>query len=163
MNARLTRLLLLVAGVGTVGTFFGHGMWAIGGKDKFVQLLTGSFDNVLGISVGTATGTTVVKAIGYVDVAVAVVLALATVGVFVAGGVLRRLATSPLVLALYAWGVVWGVLTAVSRVTASGEYLPPADGVLHWEMWDLIERAPNFAIPLVGLLLVRELRKHNVD
>jgi hypothetical protein len=29
-------------GLGVVATFFGHGMWAVQGKDTFVTLLTGS-------------------------------------------------------------------------------------------------------------------------
>jgi hypothetical protein len=71
-------------------------------------------------------------------------------GLFVSGNGLRWLATSKLLLYIYAWGIFWGFTTAASRITAAGVFYP--------EVWDLVERAPNFTIPLVGLLVVLKLR-----
>ena len=143
-----------LAAFGTISTFFGHGMWAIGGKESFVKLLTGSFNNVLGISIDTATATSWVKLIGWIDITISVILLFAAIGYLYSGAskTLKNLATSRIVLFIYAWGVFWGFMTAASRVTAAG--------VLYPEIWDLIERGPNFAIPAIGFLLTYHSSKN---
>ncbi|HET8671098.1 MAG TPA: hypothetical protein VFM05_10860, partial [Candidatus Saccharimonadales bacterium] len=118
---------------------------------KFLELLSGSLKNVLGVDIDKATATSWVQFIGVVDIVLSVVLLAAAVGLFVSNGWLRRLATSNVLLAIYSWGVFWGFMTAASRVTAAGTFYP--------EIWDLVERAPNFTLPLIGFLVVYRLRK----
>jgi hypothetical protein len=148
---KLYRNLAAVAGFGTALTFLGHGMWAAAEKNpKFIDLLTGSFSNVLGVTISKATATNWVQIIGVADIILAIILLAATAGLFVSEGGLRRLATSKLLVYIYAWGIFWGFMTAASRVTAAGVFYP--------EVWDLVERAPNFTLPLVGFLVILKLR-----
>ena len=125
-------------------------MWAVDGKDSFVKLFTGTFDHVLGVDVSTATGTTWVKGIGWFDLTIAAVMALMLVGVLLGRGPLYRLAYSIPAYAVYGWAVLWGFLTAASRLTAVGEFYP--------EVWDLVERAPNFMLPAALIYLVYQHR-----
>ena len=148
----LYRNIAAVAGVGTAMTFLGHGMWAVVEKSpKFVQLLTGSYENIFGSTLSDATATNWVQFIGKIDITLAIIFALATVGLLMSGGRLKSLSTSRLLVGLYAWGVFWGFATALSRVTAADTWYP--------EIWDWVERAPNFALPLIGLIIVLQLRK----
>jgi hypothetical protein len=144
------RILYVLLSVGAIGAFFGHGMWAIDGKDSFVKLFTGSFDHVLGVTVATDTATSWVKGIGWFDIAVTAVLVLMLIGVILGKGALYRLAYSPIAVAVYAWGALWGFATAASRVTAVGEFYP--------EVWDVVERAPNFMLPAALIWLVYQHR-----
>jgi len=114
-------------------------MWAVRGKDAFVTLFTGSLDNVLGITMGARSGETWVKAIGWFDITVSVALAAIIIGALIERGTLYRLAYSPVAIALFAWAAVWGFATALARMTAPGEFYP--------EVWDWVERAPNFCSP----------------
>ncbi len=140
------RFLYTLLSVGAIGTFFGHGMWAIDGKESFVELFTGSFKNVLGVTVATDTATTWVKGIGWLDITLSVLMVLMLIGNVQARGALYRLAYSPIALVVYSWGVLWGFATAASRVTAAGVFMP--------EIWDLVERAPNFMLPAALVYLV---------
>lgn len=140
------RILYTLLSVGAIGTFFGHGMWAIDGKESFVELFTGSFEHVLGVNVATDTATNWVKAIGWLDITLSLVMLLMLIGNIQAKGVLYRLAYSPIAYAVYGWGVLWGFATAASRVTAAGVFMP--------EIWDLVERAPNFMLPAALVYLV---------
>jgi len=151
---RRNRFVYTLLSIGAIGAFFGHGMWAIDGKDSFVKLLTGSFDNVLGVTVATDTATTWVKGIGWFDIAISVVLLAMLVGNIQARGRLYELAYSPVALVIYGWGALWGFATAASRVTAAGEFLP--------EVWDLVERAPNFMLPAALVYLVYQHRLDHV-
>jgi hypothetical protein len=123
---------------------------AVDGKDSFVKLFTGSFDHVLGVSVAADTATGWVKGIGWFDIAVAAVMVLMLTGAILGKGALYRLAYSPVALAVYGWGAVWGFATAASRVTAVGEFYP--------EVWDVVERAPNFLLPAALIWLVYQHR-----
>ena len=144
------RTLYALLSIGAIGAFFGHGMWAVDGKDSFVKLFTGSFDHVLGVTVATDTATTWVKGIGWFDLAVSAAMALMLVGVILGRGALYRFAYSPAALAIYGWGAVWGFATAASRVTAVGQFYP--------EVWDVVERAPNFMLPAALIWLVYQHR-----
>jgi len=144
------RILYALLSVGAIGAFFGHGMWAIDGKESFVKLFTGSFDHVLGVTVSSGSATSWVKGIGWFDIAVSAVLLIMLVGVIQGRGALYRLAYSPIAVAIYAWGAVWGFATAASRVTAVGDFYP--------EIWDVIERAPNFMLPTALIYLVYQHR-----
>jgi hypothetical protein len=144
------RFIYTLLALGAIGTFFGHGMWAIDGKDSFVKLFTGSFDHVLGVTVATGTAQTWVKAIGWFDIAVAAVMLAMLVGNLRARGRLYGFAYGPLALAVYSWAALWGFVTAASRVTAVGVLMP--------ELWDLVERAPNFMLPAALIYLVYQHR-----
>jgi len=135
--------------IGAIGAFIGHGMWAVDGKDSFVKLFTGSFDHVLGITVDTTTATSWVKGIGWF-LTVGAVMVLMLIGVIRGNGWLYRLAYSPVTLAIYAWGALWGFATAGSRVTAVGQFYP--------DVWEVVERAPNFVIPAALIYLAYQHR-----
>ena len=144
------RNLYSLLSIGVIGTFLGHGMWAADGKDTFVQLLTGSFDNVLGITVSAETGEGWVRAIGIVDIVLSAVLLAMLVGNLRAKGALYEFAYGRIALAVYAWSAIWGFATAASRVTAVGQFYP--------EVWDVVERAPNFLLPAALVYLVYQHR-----
>ena len=145
------RRIYVILGVAAVTSFFGHGMWAVRGKDSFVELVTGSFDNLLGVAVGTSTATDMVKAIGYWDIFLSVVMAVAVIGVLQKSGPLRRFALSPVMLGVWVWAIVWGFATSVSRMSGPGVWYP--------ELWDLVERGPNFLVPAALLMMTLFLRR----
>jgi hypothetical protein len=147
---RRNRFVYTLMSIGLIGAFFGHGMWAVGKKDAFVELFTGSFDNVLGVTVSTSTATAWVQAIGWFDISLTVVLVAMLVGNIRAKGALYRLAYSRAALVVYGWGALWGFVTAASRVTAVGQFYP--------EVWDVVERAPNFMLPAALVYLVYQHR-----
>jgi hypothetical protein len=144
------RILYVLLSIGVIGGFFGHGMWAVDGKESFVELFSGSFDNVLGVDIATATATNWVQGIGWFDLAVSAVIALMLIGVLQGRGALYRFAYSPIALVIYAWAAFWGFVTAASRVTAVGEFYP--------EVWDVVERAPNVMLPAALIWLVYQHR-----
>lgn len=144
------KMLYGLLGLGAVATFFGHGMWAVRGKDTFVTLFTGSMDNVLGVTVSARSGETVVKAIGWFDIAVAIALAALVAGALLERGRLYRLAYSSVAIGLFAWAAVWGFVTAFARMTGAGEFYP--------EVWDWVERAPNFMLPVALIYIVMKHR-----
>ncbi|HEU4422286.1 MAG TPA: hypothetical protein VFR67_07055 [Pilimelia sp.] len=144
------RVVYTLLAIGAIGAFFGHGMWAIDGKDTFVKLFSGSFDHVLGVTIATDTATNWVRGIGWFDIAVAAVMTVMLIGNIRAKGRLYEFAYSRVALVVYSWGVVWGFATAASRVTAVGEFMP--------EIWDVVERAPNFMLPAALVYLVYQHR-----
>ena len=150
MDTTLFRRVYIVLGIGAITAFFGHAMWAVRGKSSFVDLVTGSFDNVFGITVGADSAETAVRAIGWVDVGVSVLMTVALVGFIVRTGILARFAASPVAIALWSWGVIWGFTTAAARMTGAG--------VVHPEVWDLVERGPNFLLPAALVLMTLKLR-----
>jgi hypothetical protein len=151
---RRNRVIYTLLATGLIGSFLGHGMFAVDGKESFLKLFTGSFDNVLGITVSTATATTWVQAIGWFDLAVSVALVAMLIGNIRAKGVLYEFAYSKAALVIYSWAVLWSFATAASRVTAAGEFYP--------EVWDLVERAPNFMIPAALIYLVYQHRLDHI-
>lgn len=142
-----------ILGAGAVGTFLGHGMWAIDAKESFVGLLTGSLKNVFGYHLSDGTAATVVRVIGGVDIAVAALFALFIVGAIQGRGALYSAAYSRTAIVLAGWGVFWGFLTAFSRITAAETWYP--------EVWDWVERAPNFMLP--AALLFTIVRHRTID
>jgi len=119
-------------------------------NDKFPTLLSGSLDNVLGVSITQETAETWVQVIGFADLAVVAVMAVMLIGNILAKGPLYEFAYSRTALAFYAWGALWGFVTAASRVTAAGEFYP--------EIWDVVERMPNFMLPAALVYLVYQHR-----
>src|SRR5918995_6194441 len=118
------RRIYVILGVAAITSFFGHAMWAVRGKDSFVELVTGSFDNVLGVSVGTDTATTIVKAIGGFDIFLSVLMAVAVVGFLTREGALRRFALSPVMIGVWVWAIFWGFATGASRMSGAGVWYP---------------------------------------
>lgn len=147
---RRNRIVYALLSIGLIGGFLGHGMWAVGANEKFLLLFSGTFENLFGLSLAEETTKTWVQAIGYVDLAIAVVLVLMLIGNLRAKGALYAFAYGQTALAVYAWGAVWGFLTAGARVTAAGQFYP--------ELWDVIERAPNFMLPAALVYLVYQHR-----
>lgn len=147
------RALYVLLGIGALGAFFGHGMWAIQAKESFVKLFTGSFDHVLGITVSTGTAEAWVRAIGWFDIAVSLVLAALIYGAYTQRGKLYDYAYSTSAIVLLSWAAFWGFVTAAARMTAVGEFAP--------EIWDLVERAPNFMLPLAMIYVIRSHRLDN--
>jgi hypothetical protein len=139
MTERLFKQVYAVLGIGLFLEFLGHGVWGIKGLEKFIPLVTGSADS-FGISIGNSTALDIVHVIGYVDVVLAAVFALIVIGFFTD---YAEIATSKLAIGLLVWASVWGFATAASRPLAGG-----------WgDIWDLVERGPNFMLPL-GLVAV---------
>jgi len=145
------RRVYVILGIATVASFFGHAMWAVRGKDAFVELVTGSFNNVLGISIGTSTATNMVKAIGYWDIAISIVMAVAVIGFLQKSGPLSRFALSPVMVGVWVWAIFWSFATGASRMSGAGAWYP--------EVWDLVERGPNFLVPTAALLMTLFLRR----
>lgn len=119
--------------IGFVGTFLGHGVFAVRAKTGFIELLVKSFAR-FGLTISDATGALLVIGIGAADLAVAAFMTY----VLVTG----KYAYSRTVEAIVLWGAVWGFATAFSRVTALGSW------------WDWVERAPNFMLPLALLMVI---------
>jgi hypothetical protein len=147
----ISRRVYMLLGIGAITAFFGHAMWAVRGKDSFVELVTGSFDNVLGVTVSTGTATDIVKVIGFFDIGISIVMAAAVIGVAARSGALYRFAASPIMVGVWIWAIVWGFVTGASRMTGAGAFYP--------EIWDLVERGPNFLVPAGLLVLTFELRR----
>lgn len=150
MNS-LVRKLAILTGIGMVGSYLGHGAFAAQGKDGFLKLLQGSFKNTFGVVVDPATADSVVRSIGWLDIGVSALYALAVIGLIFGSGALYRFAVSRVMVGLYSVGIVWGFLTAASR--------PASTSWVDWNIWDLVERAPNFVLPLIGVYLLLELRR----
>jgi hypothetical protein len=148
---RRNRNIYTLLTLGVIGGFLGHGMFAATlTNEKFPTLLSGSLDNVLGVTVSLETAESWVQAIGFADLAIVAVMTLMLIGNVLAKGRLYEFAYSKTALVIYAWGAVWGLVTAASRVTAAGQIDP--------EIWDVVERAPNFMLPAALVYLVYQHR-----
>lgn len=146
----LFTLYVLAAGA-NIFNFAGHGGWAVSGKVAFAELVTGSLESTLGISMPMETALGLVKLIGLVDLTIAAVMVLALVGVWMGSGSLARLARSRIMVALFIWAIFWGLATAFSRVTAHDfETI---------YLLDFIERGGNYFGAALGLYLTLLLRK----
>jgi hypothetical protein len=154
---RRNRVTYTLLSIGLIGAFLGHGMFAATlTNDKFPTLLSGTFDNLFGVTMSQATAEGWVRGIGFVDLAIVAVLVVMMIGNITAKGSLYEFAYSRFALILLAWGVLWGFLTAASRVTAAGQFWP--------EVWDVVERTPNFMLPAAMVYLVYQHRlDHSVD
>ena len=145
-RSRSTTILYAILGSGVALAFLGHGILGAKGEAKFAALVTGSYDQLLGGSMSESTATTWVNVIGWLDIALAVCFA----GLVVAAIARKSIAYSPLAIGLFAWAAVWGFLTALSRFTA----------VLNGaEVWDVVERGPNYMAPAGIAYLIYRIRK----
>jgi hypothetical protein len=148
---RRAYLVLILA---AMTSFFGHAMWAVRGEGKFVDLVTGSFDHVLGVTVGNGTATTIVNAIGGWDIFLTTLMAVAFIGFFRNEGPLRRFALSPIMIGVWGWAILWGFATGAARMSGAGVWYP--------EVWDLVERGPNFLVPTALLIMTLFLRRQEI-
>ena len=145
-RSRSTTILYSILGSGVALAFLGHGILGAKGQENFVALVTGTYDKLLGGSMSDSTATTIVNVIGWLDIALAVVFA----GLIIAAITQKAIAYSPLAMGLFAWAAAWGFLTALSRFTA----------VLNGaEVWDVVERGPNYMAPAGLVYLVYRIRK----
>src|ERR687898_1376140 len=145
-RSRSITILYSILGSGVALAFLGHGVLGAKGEAKFIELVTGTYDKVLGGSMSENTATTWVNVIGWLDIALAVVFA----GLVIAAIAQKALAYSPVAMGLFAWAAIWGFLTALSRFTAV------LDGA---EVWDVVERGPNYLAPAGLVYLIYRVRK----
>ena len=148
-RTRSTDILYAILGSGVALAFLGHGVLGAKGEQKFVALVTGSYDQLLGGSMSDGTATTWVNVIGWLDIALAVVF----VGLVAAALSKKAIAYSPVAIGLFAWAATWGFLTALSRFTAV------LDGA---EVWDVVERGPNYMLPAGIVYMIYRIRKNEV-
>ena len=146
-RTRSTNILYAILGSGVALAFLGHGVLGAKGEEKFVALVTGSYDKLLGGSMSDGTATTWVNVIGWLDIALAVVF----VGLVAAALSKKAIAYSPVAIGLFAWAATWGFLTALSRFTAV------LDGA---EVWDVVERGPNYMLPAGIVYMIYRIRKN---
>lgn len=149
-DTRLFVLYILAAGA-NIFNFAGHGGWAASGKVGFANLVTNSLQNTLGVSMTTDAALGIVRAIGAIDLAIAILMVLALIGVWRGRGWLLALARSRLMVIIFSWAVFWGLATAFSRVTA--------DNFTLISYLDFIERGGNYFGGAIGLYLTIILRK----
>jgi hypothetical protein len=154
MSYRTFKRAYLLLAVGVFLGFFGHGAWAaFENFEKFRGLLSDSLNNVFGTSTTIEDGGIVaaVYAIGWVDILFSLGVLLLGIGVYKGHGALTRFASSRIVMAAYMGAIFWGFTTAAARMTAAGEFYP--------EVWDLVERGPNFMLPAALLFLTFTLHR----
>jgi hypothetical protein len=123
--------------------FLGHGILGTKTKESFVELVTGTYDNVLGGTMSVSTAETWVNIIGWLDIG----LAVAFFGLAYAAFSGRdNIAYSPIALGLFGWAIIWGFLTALSRYTA--------EDFAGIAIWDVVERGPNYLAPAALVYLI---------
>jgi hypothetical protein len=145
-RSKTVTILYAILGTGVALAFLGHGVLGAKGQDSFLELVRGSYDKLLGGSMSHDTAVGIVNAIGWIDITLFVVFA----GLVYAAIAGKRVAYSTPAMALFGWAALWGFLTALSRFTAE------LNGK---EVWDVIERGPNFLLPAGLVYLIYHLRK----
>jgi hypothetical protein len=145
-RSKSTTILYAILGTGVVLAFLGHGVLGAKGQETFLELVTGTYDKLLGGSMSNDTAVGIVNAIGWLDITLSVVFA----GLVYAAIAGKKLAYSTPAMALFGWATVWGFLTALSRFTAE------LNGK---EIWDVIERGPNFLLPAAVVYLIYQVRR----
>ncbi len=119
LTSLLKDKLELVLRVGVFGVFLGHGIFALEGKQRFIEMIQSM------VPVNVATATSLLFAIGVIDI-------------LVAFSVLLRPQRFILI-----YATVWAFMTAFARITAGDP------------VWDFVERAANWAVPLALLLYIQ--------
>ena len=112
--------------IGIATVFLFHGLEAWLGHPRFVDLILGSTNNLLGIRLQEATAVSMLRAIGVVDL-------------MVAAAVLVRPVRPVL-----AWTAIWGAITAFSRMTTLGS----------GAFTEVLDRASHMLAPLAAMGLV---------
>jgi hypothetical protein len=139
-------ILYSVLGSGVALAFLGHGILGAKAKDSFLELLTNSYDKLLGGTMSHDTAVGLVNVIGYLDIGLAAIFA----GLVVAAIRHKAIAYSTPAMILFGWATLWGFLTALSRFTAT---------LNGREIWEFIERGPNYLLPAGVLYLIYRIRK----
>lgn len=109
----------LVLRAGVFGAFLGHGIFALEGKQRFVEMIQSM------VPVDAPTATTLLFLVGIMDL-------------FIAFSTLIR----PIKFVLV-YATIWAFMTAVARITVGDP------------VWDFVERAANWAVPLALLLYIQ--------
>ena len=137
-----TKTLYGVLGAGVTLAFLGHGVLGAKGKESFIELVTGTYDKVLGGTMSTSTAESWVNFIGWLDIGLAVAFLGLTLSAITGRD---SIAYSPVAMYLFGWAMVWGFLTALSRYTAGLEGIA---------VWDVVERGPNYLAPAAFVYIV---------
>lgn len=137
-----TRTLYGFLGAAVTLAFLGHGILGAKGKESFIELVTGSYDKVLGSTMSTNTAENWVNFIGWLDIGLAVAFLVLTISALRGRD---SIAYSPFAMYLFGWAMVWGFLTALSRYTAGFEGIA---------IWDVVERGPNYLAPAAMVYIV---------
>jgi hypothetical protein len=119
LGSLLKDKLELVLRIGVFGVFLGHGIFALEGKQQFVVMIQSM------VFVDSSTATTLLFAIGIIDI-------------LVAFSVLLKPQRYVLI-----YAAVWAFMTALARITAGDP------------VWDFVERAANWTVPLALLLYIQ--------
>lgn len=117
LSALETAKIEWVLRIAMFGEFLGHGVFAVQLKPRFLEMLQ-AMTGVTG-----AAASTLMKAVGYGDILIALVVLFKPLRI------------------LLLWGAVWGFLTAVARPIAGDP------------IWDFVERWANVGVPLALLLV----------
>lgn len=148
-ESRVTKILYGIFGTGVMLAFLGHGVLGAKGKESFIELVTGSYSEVLGGTMSASTAETYVNVIGWVDIALAAVI------LTLVYAAIREhpIAYSRVALGVFGWAAVWGFLTALSRFTAGFEGIA---------IWDVVERGPNYLLPAGIVYIVYKVRQERM-
>ena len=152
----LKRVYLILAGAAFL-MFFGHGAWAaFENAEKFRGLASDSLNSLFGTSTSVQDWaiSTAVRTAGWTDITLSLVIVVFAIGVCRGHGALARIAASRFAIAIFAWGAFYGLVNAVFHaglVTAAGSFYP--------NVWDVVERGPNFLVPAALLYLTFLLRR----
>lgn len=139
--------------IGIALVFITHGLFALWAHPAFVDLIIGTVRNFFGAPMTEATARWLLWIIGVVDICVALALLIYPVPL----GVPRRVWADPcrvcpirriIVPSLLGWMAFWGLVTALSRMTAQG--MPRGLG----EYPELLVRASHYLGPIALMLLL---------
>jgi hypothetical protein len=145
------RFVPILLSAGLAGLWLGHGMQAATGKPELIHLFTGSLRTLFEITLSPDTAATWVRAIGRFDIAVSGLFAVLLLGQLRTRGWLHHLARSRTAIAVYAAAAVWAATTAASYMIAAQQVLP--------QLWEFIERAPAYLIPVALAVFVHQHRR----
>ena len=109
----------LILRIGVFGVFLGHSIFALQGKQTFVEMIQSI------VPIDAATATSLLFVIGIIDISVAFSVLL-----------------KPQKFVLM-YATVWAFMTALARIMAGDP------------VWDFVERAANWAVPLALLLYIQ--------
>jgi len=142
----------LILRIATATVFFAHGMYCIMEHPGFADLIIGTTRNLFGISIAEATALTAMKVIGIVDIILALALILLPHPAFLPKRLFPPLpANNPIrrriMPAILIWCAFWGLITAISRITAIGF----KEG--RSEYFEILIRASHVLAPLALLYL----------
>lgn len=152
MSHAARRTMYAIGGLATFLMFIGHGIWAATLlNEKFPPMAAGTLKNTIGVELSEAGANTFTQYVGFIDIGLSIVLLATLIGALSNEGALHRFAYSRFVIVLYAWAAVWGFATAMARPLGAGVFWP--------EVLDVIERGPNFLVPLVVVATIVSARR----